>query len=221
MQAIHWQKLEKKEMINWNPWSNPPDDFMRAKLHHVHHYEWKYRVMLLEFQKKSDLSHSLINIDTYYTLCCTKDLAYLALFQRTVGLGHISMLWRILLVHFQRLPQWGSSIRRSISSLGDTFRVSLVCITCIPQRFTVFWNALFTFPHLFEKRCLYCVLAVPSSLTLTVNSLSHAPPWEYLDLSAHIVSLQQTTISSLLLFAGSFSLMGSCYETLLQGRCSW
>lgn len=221
MQAIHLQKLGKKQMIKGKPWSNPPDDCMRTKLQHVHHYEWKHWVVLLEFHRKSDLSHSPISIDTYYTLCSAKDLANLALVERTVGLGHISMLWRsILLVHFQRLPQWGSSMGVCTWSLGNTF--SLVRITCIPQDSQYLEMPFLLLSSFIWKMLLYCLLAVPSSLTLAVSSLSHAPPWDlYLYLSAHTVSLQQSTVSSLLFFAGSSSLMRSCYETLLQGKCSW
>lgn len=205
-------------MINWKPWSNPPDDCMRTKQQHVHPYKWKYLVVLLEFHKKSDLSHSPINIDTYCTLCSAKDLADLALFQRTVGLGHISMLWRsILLVYFQRLPQWGSSIAICTSSLGDSFRVSLVCITCITQDSQYFEM----FFWLLSSPIWEMLPMVPASTAQQFHISCEQPlsctSMVYLDLylSGHIVPLQQSRSSSLVFFAGSFSLMISCYETLL------
>jgi len=74
---------------------------MRIKQQHVHSYQQKY-LALLQFHKKTDILYSCRyierHVDTHYTFCCARNLADLALFQRTVALGHISMLLTSLLL---------------------------------------------------------------------------------------------------------------------------
>lgn len=223
MQAIHLQKLGKSK---WLTESRDLAHQMTAWELNCSMYTttteniwWCY----LNFTKKVTF-HTPINTDTSYTLCCAKDLEDSALFQRTVGLGHISTLWRsLLLVHFQRFPQWGSPMGIHTSSPGNTFRISLACITCISQD-SQYFEMLFL---LLSSPIWKMLLTLPASCAQHLD-ISCEQPFSctcmvYLDLylPAHILSLQQSRCSSLLFCAGSFSLMRSCYETLLGSRCCW
>lgn len=88
------------------------------------------------------------------------------------------------------------------------------------RRVTVFWNALLTTFLTCLKNGAY---TTPARSAQQLD-ISCEQPFSCtslvcldldLDLSAPMVSLQQSRSSSLLFFAGSFSLMRSCYETLL------
>lgn len=113
---------------------------------------------------------------TLHPLLC-KGSRRLGLISNNSGFGPLRMLWNILLVHFERLLQWGPSMGFCTSSLGDPSRVSLVYITCITQDSHYFEMPFWLLSSAIWKMVLYCLLAVPSSLTLAVSSLSHAPAW--------------------------------------------
>lgn len=136
-------KAWKKQMINWKPWSSPPDDCMRTKLQHVHHYDWKYLVVLLEFHKKSDLSHTYKYRYILHPLLCKRSWR-LGLISKNSGFGpHQHVMKKPSLSSLSKIPpvriSHGNPHFKSWQYLQNLSGMYYMHLT----RLTVFWNAVF------------------------------------------------------------------------------